>query len=40
MKDDQRETRRKLRAFEYVELSGYLSKTCRYVSVGRVSFYR
>ena len=40
MTDGQREIRRKLRVLEHAELSGDVSKTCRYFGVGRASFYR
>jgi transposase len=40
MTDDQREIRRKLRVLAYAELSGDVSKACRYFGVGRASFHR
>ena len=40
MTDDQREIRRKLRVLEHAELTGDVSRTCRYFGVGRASFYR
>jgi len=40
MIDDQREIRHKLHVLEHAELSGDVSKTCRYFGVGRASFYQ
>ena len=40
MTDDQRELRRKLHVLEYAELSGGVSKACRYFGVGQASFYQ
>jgi hypothetical protein len=40
MTNDQREIRRNLRILEHAEVSGDVSKTCRYFGVGRASFYR
>jgi len=40
MTENQREIRRKLRVLEHADLTGNVSKTCRYFGVGRASFYR
>ena len=40
MTNDPREIRRKLRILEHAEVSGDVSKTCRYFGIGRASFYR
>ncbi len=40
MTNDQREIRRKLRILEHAQISGDVSRTCRYFGVGRASFYR
>jgi len=40
MTEDQREIRRKLRILEHAEVTGDVSKTCRYFGIGRASFYR
>lgn len=40
MTNDQREIRRKLRILEHAQISGDVSRTCRYFGIGRASFHR
>ena len=40
MTKDQHEIRRKLRVLEHAEMTGDVSKTCRYFGIGRASLYR
>ena len=40
MTNDQREIRRKLRILEHAQISGDVSRTCRYFGIGRASFSR
>ena len=40
MTNDQREICRKLQILEHAQISGDVSRTCRYFGIGRASFYR
>jgi transposase len=40
MTNDQREIRRKLRILEHAQISGDVSRACRYFGIGRASFHR
>ncbi len=40
MNNDQHEIRRKLPTLDHADRIGDVSKTCRYLGIGRASFYR